>query len=69
MLITVSSSQLDTIENQLAQVAQKHQQDLRRYEQKPVNFSKIFPPNPGNHCRYCAFNSICEFSGFKQIGE
>lgn len=69
VLITVSSSQLDTIENQLAQVAQKHQQDLRRYEQKPVNFSKIFPPNPGNHCRYCAFNSICEFSGFKQIGE
>lgn len=65
VLIRVDSNQLDIIENQLAQVAQKHQQDLRRYEQKPVNFSNIFPPNPGNHCRYCAFNSICEFSSFK----
>lgn len=64
-LITVNSTQLDTIEKQLAEIAQKHQQDLRRYEQKPISFSKIFPPNPGSHCRYCSFNSICEFSNFK----
>lgn len=64
-LIRVSSNQLDAIETQLAIVAQRHQKDVLQYKQNPSNFSKIFPPNPGYHCRYCPFHSICEFSTFK----
>ncbi|OKH23936.1 PD-(D/E)XK nuclease family protein [Chroogloeocystis siderophila] len=64
-LISVTSKQLDAVEDQLAQVALKHQQDMHHYQQNPHNFSKIFPPNPGNHCRYCPFSSICEFSDAK----
>ncbi len=64
-LISLTSRQLDRIETTLAQVAQKHQQDLRRYQQNYRNFSQVFPPNPGFHCRYCSFHTICEFSGFK----
>lgn len=64
-LIRVTPSQLDAIENQLASLALRHQQDINNYEQNPYNFSKIFPPNPGYHCRYCSFNAICEFSNFK----
>ena len=64
-LISVTSSQLDAIENQLARVAQQHQQDLSQYQQNPSKFSEIFPPNPGSHCRYCPFHTICESSAFK----
>lgn len=64
-LIRVNSQQLDTIETQLAQIAEQHQRDLRLYQQNPQNFSVIFPPNPGSHCRYCPFYKICDFSGFK----
>lgn len=64
-LISVTSRQLDSIETQLARVAQQHQQDLRRYQQNPRKFSQIFAPNPGFHCRYCPFHTICEFSAFK----
>jgi hypothetical protein len=62
-IIKVTQSELDGVEFELAQIAKKHQQDLRKYEQEDQNFSTIFPPNPGHHCRYCPFNSICEFSG------
>lgn len=64
-LIRVTASQLDAIENQLATVAQKHQQDVIQYQENPSKFSEIFPPTPGSHCRYCSFHTICEFSGFK----
>lgn len=64
-LITVDSSQLDAIEKQLATVAQRHQQDMQKYLQNPNNFSEIFPANPGFHCRYCPFHTICEFSAYK----
>ncbi len=64
-LISLTSSQLDGIETQLAQVARKHQQDLHQYQENPSKFSQIFPPNPGFHCRYCPFERICDFSGFK----
>ena len=64
-LIRVTSNQLDAIETQLARIAQQHQQDVNQYQQNPSNFSQIFPPNPGYHCRYCPFNSICEFSTTK----
>ena len=67
-LISVTQSELDSIEFELANVAQKHQQDLRKYEQRNNDFSKIFPPNPGHHCRFCPFNTICDFSTFKPVG-
>lgn len=64
-LITVDSKQLDAIEKQLATVAQRHQQDMQKYLQNPSDFSEIFPANPGFHCRYCPFHTICEFSAYK----
>lgn len=66
-LISVTSTQLDAIEQQLANIALRHQQDMQTYQQSPSEFSKIFPPKPGFHCRYCPFNSICEFSAHKSI--
>ncbi len=67
-LISVTRGELDFVEFELANIAQKHQQDLQKYQQKSSNFSQIFPPNPGYHCRFCPFNSICEFSAFKASG-
>ncbi|AKG23470.1 PD-(D/E)XK nuclease family protein [Calothrix sp. 336/3] len=61
-LINVSSGELNKIESELAQVARKHQQDLQKYHENSNLFPDIFPPNPGYHCRFCPFNSICEFS-------
>jgi hypothetical protein len=67
-VISVSKKQLDSLELELANIAQKHQTDLEKYHDKASNFSKIFPPNPGYHCRFCPFNSICEFSTFQTGG-
>ena len=61
-IIKVTKHELDEVECELAQIAKKHQQDLRKYQREDKNFSSIFPPNPGYHCRHCPFNSICEFS-------
>jgi hypothetical protein len=63
-LISISNSQLDEIELKLANIADKHQQDMCNYHEKPHKFSSIFTPNPGYHCRFCPFNSICDFSSF-----
>ncbi len=63
-LIRVNNSELASLELELANIAHKHQEDLQKYQQKNDNFSDIFPPNPGYHCRFCPFNSICEFSQF-----
>ncbi|MBD2777705.1 PD-(D/E)XK nuclease family protein [Iningainema tapete] len=64
-LISVTKNELDSIEFDLANIAQKHQQDLQKYQQHNSNFSKIFPPNPGSNCRFCPFHSICEFSAYQ----
>ncbi|WP_353932884.1 PD-(D/E)XK nuclease family protein [Okeanomitos corallinicola TIOX110] len=64
-LITINSHELTSLEFELANVANKHQLDLQKYADQDSNFSQIFPPNPGNHCRFCPFNSICEFSALK----
>jgi hypothetical protein len=66
-LITINNTELLSLEFELANIAQKHQQDLQKYQAETSNFSKIFPPNPGNHCRFCPFNSICEFSNIKSL--
>jgi hypothetical protein len=63
-LITINNHELASLEIELANVANKHQLDLQKYAAQDTNFSQIFPPNPGNHCRFCPFNSICEFSTF-----
>ncbi|MEH1928607.1 PD-(D/E)XK nuclease family protein [Nostoc sp.] len=65
-LISINNSELESLKFELANVAHKHQHDLQKYQQEASNFSKIFPPNPGSHCRFCPFNSICEFADFKQ---
>ncbi|MBF2008997.1 PD-(D/E)XK nuclease family protein [Chlorogloeopsis fritschii PCC 9212] len=64
-LISVTRGELDFVEFELASIAQKHQEDLQKYQQQNHKFSQIFPPNPGYHCKFCPFNSICEFSTFK----
>ena len=61
-LITINNNELASLESELANIAYKHQLDLQKYQAKSSNFSKIFPPNPGHHCHFCPFNSICEFS-------
>lgn len=64
-LISVNHSELESLEFELANIAHKHQQDLQNYHRESSNFSQIFPPNPGYHCRFCPFNSICDFSAVK----
>ena len=64
-LISITKSELESLEFDLASIAQKHQRDLQRYQLTNNSFSKIFPPNPGYHCRFCPFNSICDFSSLK----
>ncbi|MEA5597087.1 PD-(D/E)XK nuclease family protein [Rivularia sp. UHCC 0363] len=61
-VITVNNSELRLIEFHLGYIANKHQKDLQQYHQNQKNFSNIFPPNPGYHCRFCQFHSICDFS-------
>lgn len=65
-LISINNSELESLKFELANIAHKHQHDLYKYQEETSNFSKIFPPNPGSHCRFCPFNSICEFADFKQ---
>lgn len=60
--ITASSDTLQAFQIELSLLAQRHQQDLRYYRQNPNYFDQIFPPNPGISCRYCPFNSICQFA-------
>ena len=60
--LSASDVALESYKIELARIAKQHQQDLRRYRSNPREFSGIFPPNPGSHCLYCPFNSICEFS-------
>ena len=65
-LITINNNELASLELDLANIAHKHQQDLQKYHaENNNNFSQIFPPNPGNHCRFCSFSSICQFSEVK----
>jgi PD-(D/E)XK nuclease superfamily len=41
-IITVTKKQLDSLELELAHIAEKHQEDLKKYYQQASNFSKIF---------------------------
>lgn len=60
-VIRVTNRELDQVEGELALIATKHYQDVQKYKNSG-QFSQIFPPNPGKHCRYCPFHRICEFA-------
>lgn len=60
--ISTTPNTLKAFQIELALIAQRHQEDLRRYRKNSADFSQIFPQNPGVSCRYCSFNSICEFT-------
>ncbi|MGB7444651.1 MAG: PD-(D/E)XK nuclease family protein [Coleofasciculaceae cyanobacterium] len=60
--ITATPSQLEAICIELVRITQRHQKDLISYKEDKADFNRIFPPNPGSACRYCPFNSICDFS-------
>ncbi|MGL4617840.1 PD-(D/E)XK nuclease family protein [Chroococcidiopsis sp.] len=60
--ITASPNILRSFQIELSSISQRHQKDLYRYRSHSHDFNRIFPPNPGISCRYCAFNSICKFA-------
>ena len=61
-LISMSSAVIESICIELSLVSQKLQTDLQRYRENPQLFERIFPANPGSCCKYCNFNSICEYA-------
>lgn len=63
--ISASTTQLKAIQIELVRIAQQHQKDLRRYHYNPTEFKQVFPASPGFNCRYCQFNSICDFAIFE----
>ena len=61
-LITATPIQLTQIADKLADIARLHQQQLAEYQDRPDCFDRLFPPHPGNHCRYCQFNYLCTYA-------
>ncbi len=61
-LITATPERLELIAHQLAHIAKLHQQQLQEYQLDPNCFDRLFPPHPGNHCRYCPFNYRCTYA-------
>ncbi|AUS99650.1 hypothetical protein CLI64_04180 [Nostoc sp. CENA543] len=70
-LIQLKNNELEALKVDLVKIAQKHQSDIQRYQESSQNFNEIFPPNPGHHCRFCPFQSICDFAntGTPNTGE
>lgn len=60
--IQATAKQLQSIQRELASIAKRHQEELRRYRRNPEAFEEIYPANPHSNCLYCNFNSICKFS-------
>lgn len=63
--ISATSAQINAIQTEMIRIAQQHQKDLHRYRQNLDDFKQIYPPNPSISCKYCPFNSVCEFSAFE----
>jgi hypothetical protein len=61
-LITATPTELAQIAAKLAKIARLHQQQLQDYRAQPDCFDRLFPPHPGNHCRYCPFNYLCAYA-------
>jgi PD-(D/E)XK nuclease superfamily len=60
--ITVSPIHLKALQAELARIAKLHELEKQQYRRNPEEFAEIFAPNPGFACKYCLFNSICQFS-------
>lgn len=64
--ITASLLQLNTIQSNLARIAQKHDTQTQQYRKNSTEFEQIFPPNPDQRrCKHCQFHSICNFSAWE----
>ncbi len=61
-LIRATPSELAQVARTLARIARLHRQQLTAYHDRPDSFDRLFPPHPGNHCRYCPFNYLCTYS-------
>jgi len=59
--IAATAQTLEAFRIELALIAQRHEQELKSYRQNPAAFQQIYSLNPGFVCRYCQFNSICQF--------
>lgn len=62
--IAAIPEELNFVQIELAEIANNHEIEKERYWQNQAEFAQIFPPNPGIVCRFCSFNSICEFLYF-----
>ena len=60
--ISATPQAIESMYIELSSVAKKLQQDLQKYKRNPDLFDRIFPANPGSSCKYCAFNSVCEYA-------
>ncbi|MEG3439049.1 PD-(D/E)XK nuclease family protein [Pannus brasiliensis CCIBt3594] len=60
--ISANPNQLNAIQRQLATIAKRHQDELKRYRWNHDAFDEIYPANPHFNCKYCIFNPICKFS-------
>ncbi len=60
--LPASPQAIESVCIELSLVAKKLQQDLQSYKRNPDLFERIFPANPGSSCKYCAFNSVCEYA-------
>lgn len=60
--ISLSSEAIEAVRIELASLAKKHQQQLKKYKDHPKDFYHIFPPQSGYACRYCPFTSICDYA-------
>lgn len=63
--ITATPDTLKSFQIELSLLSQKHQKNLQHYRKNPADFNQIYPPNSGISCRYCPFDSICEFAIFE----
>ncbi|MEH2328280.1 PD-(D/E)XK nuclease family protein [Nostoc sp.] len=61
-VITATPEELKFVQIELADIAKRYELERIHYGENPNDFAIIFPPNTGSACRYCTFNSICEFS-------
>lgn len=60
--ISADGDTLEAFAIEMEIIAKKHQEEKKLYNYHRVEFSQVFPPNPGISCRYCSFQSICKFS-------
>lgn len=60
--VAATSRQLTAVRIELARLAQRHEMEKKQYRKNPLEFDRIFPPNPGFQCQHCQFSRVCQFS-------